>query len=100
MEDNPLKEATAWLLENPTESMSVACRLFNVPRSKLRWAVTQAARPQVKHGGHNKVLSDTQVTALKQWILLQYEKGLGATRHMTYAAVCHLRKPLQPPSQS
>lgn len=100
MEENPLQAAAAWLLENPTETISAAARLFKVPRSKLKWRVTRAAQPQVRHGGHNKILSDTQVTALKRWILLQYEKGLGATRHMTYAAVCYLRQPLQPPSQS
>ena len=100
MEGTQLNKATAWVIENPTESIAVACRLFGVPRSTLRSSVTRAAQPQVSHGGHNKILSDTQVTALKQWIRLQYEKGLGATRHMTYAAVCHLRKPLQPPSQS
>ena len=100
MGENPLQEAVAWLIENPTETISGVARLFNVPRSKLKNAVARAAKPPVRHGGHNKVLSDTQITALKRWILLQYEKGLGATRHMTYAAVCYLRKPLQPPSQS
>jgi ABC-type nitrate/sulfonate/bicarbonate transport system substrate-binding protein len=104
MEVNPLQEAADWLLENPTETMAVAARLFKVPREKLRWTVSrtasQAAQRPVKHGGQNKILSDSQIMALKQWILLQYKKGLGATRHMTYAAVCYLRRLLQPPSQS
>jgi hypothetical protein len=97
MDENQLNEALAWLIENPSESIAVASRLFNVPDSTLRSSIT---RPSDTHGGHNKILSDAQILALKKWILLQYEKGLGATRHMTYAAVCHLRKPLPPPSQS
>ena len=46
------------------------------------------------------MLTTTQIEALKQWIIQQYELGPGATRQMTFAAICHLRKPLPPPSQS
>ena len=46
------------------------------------------------------MLTTAQMEALKQWITHQYELGLGATRQMTFAAICHLRKPLPPPSQS
>jgi hypothetical protein len=100
MDKNQLNEALAWLIENPSESIAVASRLFNVLDSTLRSSITRASNTRVSHGGHNRVLSDAQILALKKWIVLQYEKGLGATRHMTYAVVCHLRKLLQPPSQS
>ncbi|OBT70875.1 hypothetical protein VF21_10070 [Pseudogymnoascus sp. 05NY08] len=96
MEESQLQKATAWALDNPTESITTTARIFKVPPSKLRWSVTRAAKPRPRHGGHNKVLSDAQILALKQWILLQYNKGLGATRHMTYAAVCYLTKPQKP----
>ncbi|KFY69721.1 hypothetical protein V498_10431 [Pseudogymnoascus sp. VKM F-4517 (FW-2822)] len=55
---------------------------------------------QQRKGGQNKVLSAAQTEALKKWILEQYYLGLGATRQMVFAVVCHLRKPLPPPSQS
>ena len=100
LQSTRLNEAKAWLTENPSESVRVASKIFKIPQSTLQSSVTRKPNPQVRHGGHNRVLSDSQILALKKWILCQYEKGLGATRHMTYAAVCHLRKPLQPPSQS
>ena len=46
------------------------------------------------------MLSATQIEALKKWILKQYYLGLGATRIMIYSAVCKLRSPQPPPSQS
>lgn len=46
------------------------------------------------------MLSAAQTEALKKWIFKQYYPGLGATRQMVFAVVCHLRKPLPPPSQS
>jgi hypothetical protein len=97
MEGTPLSDACQWLAENPTESVTVAARLFHVPRSTLQSRIT---RPKASHGGQNKLLTTAQIEAIKQWIIRQYELGLGATRQMTFAAICHLRKPLPGPSQS
>ena len=98
MEETPLSEARNWLAENPTESIAVAARIFRVPKSSLQSSLTRAHQP--RRGGQNKVLTTAQLEALKLWIIQQYELGQGATRQMTFAAICHLRKPLPPPSQS
>ncbi|KFY48584.1 hypothetical protein V496_10253 [Pseudogymnoascus sp. VKM F-4515 (FW-2607)] len=100
MEGSTLSDARQWLAENPTESVAVAARIFGVPKSTLQSSITRLRKPPRRQGGHNKVLTVAQIGALKQWIIRQYELGLGATRQMTFAAVCHLRKPLPPPSQS
>jgi transposase len=100
MEGTPLSNARDWLVENPTKSVVAASRIFGVPESTIRASITRLAQPQRQRGGHNKVLTTAQVEALKKWILRQYQLGLGATRQMTFAAVCQLRSPLPPPSQS
>ncbi|KFY86473.1 hypothetical protein V500_07602 [Pseudogymnoascus sp. VKM F-4518 (FW-2643)] len=100
MEGTPLSEACKWLLENPSESIDVASRIFKIHRSTIRSSINRSARQKKPRGGKNKVLSTAQTEALKAWILEQYHLGLGANRHMVYAAVCHLRSPLPPPSQS
>ena len=98
MEGTPLSNACQWVAENPTESVAVAARIFGIPKSTLQSRITR--RRATQNGGQNKVLTTAQIEALKQWIIRQYELGLGATRQMTFAAICHLRKPLPAPSQS
>jgi hypothetical protein len=46
------------------------------------------------------MLTTAQIEALKKWIIRQFELGLRATRQMTFAAICQLRNPQPPPSQS
>ncbi|KFY97969.1 hypothetical protein V498_01766 [Pseudogymnoascus sp. VKM F-4517 (FW-2822)] len=98
MEETPLSQARKWLLENPTESVAATARLFHIPKSSLQSHITRHRATQ--NGGQNRVLTIAQLEALKLWIIQQYELGLGATRQMVFAAICHLRKPLPPPSQS
>ncbi|KFY32612.1 hypothetical protein V493_00034 [Pseudogymnoascus sp. VKM F-4281 (FW-2241)] len=104
MEETPLSNACKWLVENPLENATVASRIFKIPRSTIQSSIARAARREQQqppqHGGKNKLLSITQIEALKKWILEQYHLGLGATRNMIFAAVCKLRCPLPPPSQS
>jgi hypothetical protein len=88
MEGTPLSNARDWLLENPTETISAASRIFGVPRPTLQASIRRLTQPPRQQGGLNKVLSATQVEALKKWIIRQYELGLRATRQMTFAAVC------------
>lgn len=59
MDKNQLNEALAWLIENPSESIAVASRFFNVLDSTLRSSITRASNTQVSYGGHNRVLLDT-----------------------------------------
>ena len=105
MEETPLSNACKWLTENPLESATTASRIFKVPRSSIQSSIARAAQQQQQqqppqHGGKNKLLSAAQIEALKKWILEQYYLGLGATRNMIFAAVCKLRSPQPPPSQS
>jgi hypothetical protein len=100
MENPCVSEARDWLKANPTESVATASRIFKVPRTTLQSSITRLARRRVGRGGQNKVLTTAQFKTLKKWIIQQYKEGLGATRHMTYAAICHLIKPATPPSQS
>jgi hypothetical protein len=95
-----LREAKAWLKENPSESTSTAAKVFRLRPTSLYSSIARDTPTPHKAGGHNKVLSDAQIAVLKQWIQKQYEDGLGATREMTYAAVCYLRRPAPAPSQS
>ena len=86
MEGTPLSNACEWLTANPSETISVASRIFKVPRSTIRSKIARAAKPP-PHGGQNRVLSIAQTKALKEWILEQYYLGLGANRHMVYGVV-------------
>jgi hypothetical protein len=100
MEGTPLSKACEWLSESPSESIDAASRIFKVHRSTLRSSINQSAQQKQPRKGKNRVLSNAQTEALKKWILEQYYLGLGANRHMVYAAVCYLQTPLPPLSQS
>jgi hypothetical protein len=97
-----LLEAKEWLRENPTESAVTAARIYKINVVTLRSSISQdkSATTIKKIGGQNKVLTKAQTEAIKQWIRNQCEQGLGATKKMTFAAICYLRKPEPPPSQS
>jgi hypothetical protein len=95
--------AKEWLLQNPTESIAVAARLWHLSPSTLRNSIARDKKtttPRLSHGGQNKVLTEAQIEALKDWIRDQSVQGLGATNKMVYAAVCHLRHPQSEPSTS
>ena len=101
MEGTPLSNACEWLAENPSETATTASRIFKVPTSTIRSSIRrQPAQQLPRRGGKNKVLSTAQTEAIRKWILEQYYLGLGATRAMIFTAVCKLRSPLPPPSQS
>ena len=74
-----ISNAREWLVENPSESINAACRIFKVPESTLRLSIKRRIKnPQQRKGGQNKVLSTAQTEALNKWILGQYYLGLGA----------------------
>lgn len=100
MEDPILSDAREWLVANPSESVAAASRIFKVSKSMLQSSITQLNRIRVGRGGHNKLLTIAQTKALKEWIITQYKQGLGATKQMTFAAICHIRQPKPPPSYS
>jgi hypothetical protein len=49
------------------------------------------------HRGHNKVLTDTQTEAIRNYCKDQWEGGLGATKQMVFAAIGYLKAQEEPP---
>ena len=47
-------------------------------------------RVPAKHGGQNRILSDTQEAAVLDYITTQAVEGLGVTKAMIFAAIAHL----------
>jgi len=94
--------AKEWLNANPLESIAVAARLHHLSPSTLRSSIARDKDkvPAKAVGGQNRVLTKAQIEALKDWIKIQSIQGLGATKKMVYAAVCHLRHPEPEPSMS
>lgn len=100
MEDPILSDARDWLAANPSESIAAASRIFKVKKSTLQSSITRLNRKRVGRRGQNKLLTATQIKAIKEWITTQYWQGLGATKQMTFAAISHILQPKPPPSAS
>ena len=100
MEDPILSDARDWLTANPSESIAAASRIFKVRKSTLQMSIARLNQVRVGRGGQNKLLTGAQIEALKKWITTQYKQGLGATKQMTFAAACYIRRPKPPPSYS
>ena len=91
-----LSEAVQWL-QGEGQGATVATnasRVYEVNHNAIRMALkrdqqyTQQKRAQVLHGGHKKVLSDTQSKAIEAYCYEQWEMGMGATKNMVFAAIC------------
>jgi len=64
-----LQNAIEFRTEYPTEKGATASRIFKINDSTLRSRMRRSQIPNAKpHGGHNKVLSDTQTKAIQQYI--------------------------------
>jgi hypothetical protein len=89
-----LSNATAFKHENPEEKSITAARIYSVNDSTVRTILhreRQHGGAAIKHGGHNKILSDIQVEAIYKYVEDSYLSGYGATKAMVYAAVGCLR---------
>ncbi|RFU29060.1 hypothetical protein B7463_g7278, partial [Scytalidium lignicola] len=53
-----VRKAKDWLAENPTESQSVAAKLFKINKSTLNMAIRRSNQPSAK--GQNKILTISQ----------------------------------------
>src|ERR1700730_17630476 len=89
-----LSNAIAFKLENPEENATTAARIYSVNdvtvRTNLR-RIRERDGKAIKHGGHNKVLSEVQVEAIYKYVEDSYLSGYGATKEMVYAAVGALK---------
>ncbi|KFY03079.1 hypothetical protein V490_00302 [Pseudogymnoascus sp. VKM F-3557] len=81
-----------WLTTKSSESVATASRIFKVPRSSLQSSITLLKRKPKRRGWQNRLLTVAQTETLKSWIINKYEQGLGATKPLILAAVCHLKK--------
>src|SRR5438045_1217748 len=99
-----LANATAFKMENPDEKQVTGARIYNVNvhtvRSKLRREQQRAGTPLRQHGGHNKVLSEAQVTAIYKYVEESYMQGYGATKSMVFAAIGFLKEKEVPPQKA
>jgi hypothetical protein len=92
-----LANAIKWIQENPTEKAVTAGRIFDVKPQSIRMALKRTKRKTKAHGGNNKILSNTQLEAIRVYCREQYEAGLGATKQMVFAAIGQLLLQSQPP---
>jgi hypothetical protein len=85
-----VSNAVAFKHENPDEKATTAARIHHVNtitvRSNLQREEIYSGK-EVKHRGHNKMLSDAQVEAIYQYVEDLYLSGYGATKAMVYAAI-------------
>ena len=88
-----LAAAVQWKLENPKEKAVTAGRIFKVDANSVAVAIRQHAQTVHKkpHGGHNKILSDTQNEAICSYCKEHYESGIGATKQMVFAVISFLK---------
>ena len=92
--ENARKEA----LGQPDLSPTSAARIYHVKEDSLRKLVLRTRNKKRNatgvyntHGGNNKILSEAQEEAIRQYCYEQWEAGLGATHQMVFAAISHLR---------
>ena len=98
--DTAFAEARKWTLEHPTESPKTAARIYGVSEPTLRQSIRRAKKKKAQRGirtadspgsgGHNKVKSPAQATAIIQYCHEKWELGLGATHAMVKSAIAHL----------
>jgi hypothetical protein len=91
-----LSNATAFRHEYPEEKSITAARIYGVNDNTIRSTLHRERKRQqdgsaVKHGGHNKILSEVQVEAIYKYVEDLYLSRYGLTKAMVYAAVSCLK---------
>ena len=84
-----VSDAKAFKPENPDEKAITAARIHHVKPTTLRSSLRREEiyGKEVKHRGHNKMLSDAQVEAIYKYVKDSYLSGYSATKAMVYAAI-------------
>jgi hypothetical protein len=97
-----LQNALAFKAENPDEKASTTARIYREKESTVRKALQRQRDRKgalVQHGGHTKILSDTQLEAILKYIEDMYLADIGATKEMIFQAIIHLRASQNPPKK-
>jgi hypothetical protein len=86
-----LSNATAFKQESLEEKTTAAARIYQVNNSSVRTALLRErerqTKPATSHGGHNKILSDVQVSAIYKYVEDSYFSRYGVTKAMVFAAI-------------
>jgi hypothetical protein len=99
-----LANATSFKHDNPSEKQVTAARIYHVNENTLKTRLRrQRARAPIRQrGGHNKMLSEAQVSAIYKYVEDSYLGGYGATKQMLFATIGFLKAqeipPQKPPS--
>jgi hypothetical protein len=93
--------AIAFKHDHPDEKATTAARIHHVNAITVRSNLRREQLPdnEVKHRGHNKMLSDMQVEAIYKYVEDSYLSGYGATKAMVYAAIGCLKANQLPPKE-
>ena len=86
------------VLQTPELLPAIASKKYHVKENSLRQLVYRSKQKQRNanslyntHGGNNKILSNAQEEAIRQYCYEQWEAGLSATHQMVFAAITHLK---------
>ena len=85
-----LRDALAWLQQNPLETPLTAARRVGLLEDTVRKAVARGPRKQ--YGGQNRVLSPDQSQAMIRFIHEQLSYGILPTKQVVFGAICCLCK--------
>ncbi|OBT38590.1 hypothetical protein VE00_11015 [Pseudogymnoascus sp. WSF 3629] len=97
-----LDEAIAWQAENPTTTVRATATIHNINLNTLQSRLQRAkkAKHNRTRGGHNRILSDSQMVSIQLYIRNMYESGLRATNSMVFNVIQHLKETEQPPKKA
>jgi hypothetical protein len=97
-----IKQAVEFCLKNPREKPTTGARIYSADPGSVRIALARIAkkaqrRVSVRHRGYNRVLNKAQEAAILRYREEEAIEGLGTTKTMLFAAICHLRWQEEPP---
>ena len=98
-----LRQAKAWLQENPNEKPITAARIYSLKPSTL---YSSLSRPHTScRGGQNKILLEHHKIALHQFIRALLANSIQPTPQLVFNAICGLKRTqnpddFKPPSKS
>lgn len=85
-----LNNAKQFLLENPTETVACAARIFNLSRTTLTSSVKRGTRRS--KGGENRILQEHHTKAVHDFIRSLLAYGIQPTHEVVFAAIRSLKQ--------